>query len=156
MKPLLNFCINVAKKPKPVIKSNKESTKVSRLCLATVVLEKGIFKAKINMLNDPDYPDFMLVDFTQKSLSLNDKATIYLRQRDELNHIVQIIRDDVHKGLWHPNPDIYCSVQENICVSGNIVRTKGVLEFELKGIHGFANNPLDLPVRLDETRPLFQ
>lgn len=153
MKPILNFKIGALHK-KATIKKREEN-KVSRLCLATIILDKGVYKAKVDMLNDDENSDSLIVDLSEESLYLNNKRKIYSKEKDEHNNYVLYLRDETSLSLWHPDPNKYSTVCENLCVSGHIIKIKGELKFQIKDSHGFASNPQDLPTRLDRSRPLF-
>lgn len=153
MKPVLNFKIDALHK-KVTIKKREEN-KVSRLCLATIILDKGVYKAKVDMLNDDENSDLLIINLSKESFYLNDKRKIYSKKRDEYNHYVLYLRNETSLNLWHPDPNKYSTVCENLCVSGNVIKIKGELQFKIKDSHGFASNPQDLPVRLDRSRPLF-
>ena len=76
----MGFTINIAKgiKKKPV--SNKPN-KVSRLCTGVTVKENDEYMIRISLVNDPDFPDYLVIPFTEKSLSLVGKEKVFGRNK---------------------------------------------------------------------------
>lgn len=150
----MGFTINIAKgiKKKPV---SSKPNKVSRLCTGVTVKENDKYMIRISLVNDPDFPDYLVIPFTEKSLSLVGKEKVFGRNKDEHGNHVCYIRDKrfctFHPGL----PSQYTAVVEKEVCSGYVVRINGKLYFDMLDIHGIGENVHNLPVRLDENKPLF-
>ena len=110
---------------------------------------------RISLVNDPDFPDYLVIPFTEKSLSLVGKEKVFGRNKDEYGRNVCYIRDKrfctFHPGL----PSQYTTIVEKEVCSGYVVRINGKLYFDMLDIHGIGENVHNLPVRLDENKPLF-
>lgn len=151
----MGFTINIAKGFKKKSISDKPN-KISRLCTGVVVIDNGDFHIRISTNNDADYPDHIVIPFTKDSLSLKGKIIVFSHKKDKTGRYVRYIRDErwckLHPGL----PTQYSAVIEGEICSGHVVRINGKLYFDMKNVHGRGEFITDLPVRLDDSKPLFR
>lgn len=150
----MGFTINIAKGFKKNPKTSKPN-RISRLCIGTTIKEGNEYKIKISLRNDPEYPDFLVVPFTKESLELKGKVIVYSHEKDEYGHHIAYHRDPFMCKLFSELPTKYTAVIERLVCSGYVVRKDGKLMFDLKETHGVGNYVHDLPIRIDNTKPLF-
>lgn len=149
----MGFTINIAKgiKKPPTPKQPK---KVSRMCIGECIKEDDIYKIKIDTKCDYNYPDFIIIGFTDKSFDTTGRSCLFEKKRDSKGRRVKHLfsSDDnkrVHSSL------IYETLNEGEICSGYIVRDNGILLFDLKDVHGRGNYVNNLPSRLEDNKPLF-
>ena len=151
----MNFTINVAKgiKKKPSKTSN--INKVSRLCLGTTIIINGVYKCKVSLRNDPDYPDYVVVPFTEESLDLKGKTIVYECNKDKYGHYIKHYRDDDLSKTFPGLPSQYTTVVEGEVCSGYVIRKEGKLYFDIKEVHCRGDYLMNIPERINENIPLF-
>lgn len=151
----MNFSINVVKGIKK--KSNKTPlpNRISRLCLGTAIYISGVYKCKVSLRNDPDYPDYIVVPFTKESLDLKGKTIVYEQNKDEYGHYVKHYKDAELSRNFPGLPSQYTVVVEGEVCSGYVIRTEGKLYFDIKEVHGRGDYLINIPERINETIPLF-
>uniref|UniRef100_A0AAU8MHV6 Uncharacterized protein n=1 Tax=Geladintestivirus 5 TaxID=3233137 RepID=A0AAU8MHV6_9CAUD len=149
----MGFTINIAKG----LKKSKASkpNRVSRLCIGTTIKEGDEYKIQISLRNDPEYPDFLVVPFTKQSLELKGKVIVYSHKKDKYNHYIEYHRDSSMCKLFPGLPTQYTAVIEKLVCSGYVIRKDNKLMFDLKETHGFGDYVHDLPIKIDESKPLF-
>ena len=148
------FTINIAKGLKKQPKTSK-SNKVSRLCIGTVIKEENEYKIRISLRNDPEYSDFIIVPFTEESLKLKGKTIVYSHEKDKYGHNIAYHRDPFICKIFPGLSTQYTAVVEKLVCSGYVIRKDGKLMFDLKETHGTNNYMHDLPINIDESKPLF-
>ena len=150
----MGFTINIAKGFKKKPKTSKPN-RISRLCIGTTIKEGDEYKIKISLRNDPEYPDFLVVPFTKESLDLKGKPIVYSHHKDIYGHNIAYHRNNIMCNLVPGHPALYTTVVEKLVCSGYVVRKDGKLMFDLKETHGIGDYMHDLPIRIDNTKPLF-
>lgn len=148
------FTINIAKGLKKRPLADKPN-KVSRLCIGTTIKENDEYKIRISLRNDPDFPDYIVIPFTKRSLDLEGKPVVYSIKKDKTGHHVKYCRDSSKCKLFPGLPIQYTVVIERLVCSGYVIRKDGKLLFDLLDTHGIGNLLYNLPNRLDESKPLF-
>lgn len=150
----MNFTINIAKAVKKV--SEPKPAKISRLCLGVVTLtENGEYRISIDTKNDPNYPENIIIPFTDKSFDLRGRKIFFSKEKDEYGHYTRYIRDEYSKLPFEHSTRFDTITPKEIC-SGHIVSDHGVMKFELSNVHGKGKYVFDLPTRLNEKEPLFK
>lgn len=158
-----SFTINIANKPKK--ESKFSGSKISRKCYAIVALIDGEYKAIINYEKKSIYiheggelsNEQLVLPFTEKSLSLQDKAYVWLKEKDKYGNHVCIIRDYMTAHL-HPSVDTqYDAVKENLLLAGHIIRKDGKMYFEYEDLvkYNYLSESTICTVTIDNTKPLF-
>lgn len=150
----MGFTINIAKGLKK-ISSNTKPNRISRLCIGTTIKDGNTYKIRISLRNDPDFPDYIVIPFTKRSLDLKGKSIVYGCKKDNLGRIVKYCRDKSKCELFPGLPTQYTVVVEKVVCSGYVIRKDGKLLFDLLDTHGIGNLLYNLPNRLDESKPLF-
>lgn len=148
------FTINIAKGLNKKPKADKPN-RVSRLCIGTTIKEGDTYKIRISLRNDPEYPDFLIVPFTKRSLDLEGKSIVYSTKKDKTGNHVKYCRDSSKCKLFPGLPIQYTVVIEKLVCSGYVIRKDGKLLFDLLDTHGIGSLLYNLPNRLDESKPLF-
>ena len=150
----MSFTINIAKgfKKKPKI---SKPNRVSRLCIGMTIKEGDEYKIKISLRNDPEYPDFLVIPFTEESLELKGKTIVYSQEKDKYGRHICYHRDPSICKLFPGLPTQYTVVIEKLICSGYVIRKDNKLMFDLKETHGIGNYVYNLPIRIDESKPLF-
>lgn len=157
------FTINVVSKPK--VKSKTKSNNISRKCFAVVKEIDGEFKAVVNISKnyicikegDKLSNEQLILPFTKNSLELKDKSYVFLKNKDEYNHYVCIIRDIKEANLYPGTKDQYDVVKNNILIAGYIVNKNNKMYFEyedLVSFHYLAEFHIS-DIKIDDTKPLF-
>ena len=148
------FTINIAKGLKKKLKADKPN-RVSRLCIGTTIKKNDEYKIRISLRNDPDFPDYIIIPFTKRSLDLEGKPVVYSTKKDKTGHHVKYCRDSSKCKLFPGLPIQYTVVIERLVCSGYVIRKDGKLLFDLLDTHGIGDLLYNLPNRLDESKPLF-
>lgn len=156
------FTINCASKTKKVI--NHTGT-ISRKCLAVVTKVDGEFKAIINYdKKNLDITDtftlkneVLILPFTENSLSLKDKTCVFLKEKDDTNHYVCVMRDIAKASISPGIKEQYDVFKENFLISGHIVRKDKKMYFDYDDLisYNYLSNFRIKEVDIDMTKPLF-
>lgn len=121
-------------------------TKVGSKQLAVVIIENGIFKARLTTSPVEETQEFKVVDFTPRSLELKGKSCVFYKNKDKYNHNVCYMRDATTSKHNPGTTDQYDVFKENILISGHLYRKDGVLYFDYEKLMAFKANG----TRLDE------
>lgn len=149
-----SFKIKLASINKP--KKQYSGTVISRKCIAIVIKIDGILKAKINTSPVEESDNFIVIDFTDKSLELKGKTYVFLKQKDKYNHFVCIIRDINKANLFPGLPCQYDVLHEGLVISGHIIRKDGKMYFNYEDLLSFKEGSQFMEdVRIKEDKPLF-
>lgn len=148
------FTINITPaKPKREVKRSKT---VSRRCLAVVILEDRIYKARIASSPVEESQEYIICPFTDKSLSLKGKTHVFLKHKDELGNNVCVIRDII-KAVSSPGCETqYDVLKEGLVLSGHIIKEHNKMYFEYEDLVAFSEttNKIINPI-IKENTPLF-
>lgn len=129
--------------PSKVKRESKSFIKVGRKCQAVVILDDKQWKARLTTspVEDERIPDeFLVLPFTDSSLSLKGKTHVFLKEKDKYGHYVCIIRDKLNAEL-HPGLDVQYNVfHEGLLISGHIVKKEGKHYFEYEELIAFTEN----------------
>ena len=106
--------------------------------------ENGTFKISIDMKNDPDYPDLLVLDFTERSYNLVGKTNVFGRTLDEKGRRTRFIRNESHAKFMPGLPEQYVPFAPNWIVRGYIVREKGLTRFDFVGLVGVDGYGMDV------------
>ena len=104
--------------------------------------EANDYKIAISMKNDPDFPDLLVLPFTENSYNLKGKKNVFTRTKDELGKRIRYIRSEEKSKYHYGDSNRYIPFAPNWIVKGNIVRDNGVLKFDfidLVTIDGYVN-----------------
>lgn len=155
---ILNINLSVPKKSRKIKKENDKN--VSRKCYAVVIVDNGEFKAKIKNVtteNEDVAKEFIVIPFTEKSLSLKDKIYVFNKTKDKYNKLVCIIREPVKANINYGTKKQYDVLKEGLLLSGFIIKDKGKLYFDYKNLIAFNENSPHLNEdNVDEELPLFK
>lgn len=129
--------------PSKVKRESKSFIKVGRKCQAVVILDDKQWKARLTTspVEDERIPDeFLVLPFTDSSLSLKGKIHVFLKEKDKYGHYVCIIRDKLNAEL-HPGLNVQYNVfHEGLLISGHIVKKEGKHYFEYEELIAFTEN----------------
>ena len=104
--------------------------------------ENNAYKVAISMKNDPDFPDLLVLPFTENSYNLKGKKSVFTRTKDEFGKRIRYIRSEEKAKYHYGDSNRYIPFAPNWIVKGNIVRDNGVLKFDfidLVTIDGYVN-----------------
>lgn len=138
MPSTLKFTIkpSALKKPKAPSNNKKYLTKIL-YCVAHNT-ENG-WMAHINTRGLEGYEDLTILPFTEKSFELKGRRDVFLHHKDSTGHWVRIMRCQTHSVISPGSPEVYCTLCENDCFTGHIVKVEGVLQFDMSSYKGTAN-----------------
>ena len=126
-----------------VKRESKSFIKVGRKCQAVVILDDKQWKARLTTspVEDERIPDeFLVLPFTDSSLSLKGKTHVFLKEKDKYGHYICVVRDKLTAKL-HPGLNIQYNVfHEGLLISGYIVKKKGKHYFEYEELIAFTEN----------------
>lgn len=129
--------------PSKVKRESKSFIKVGRKCQAVVISDDKQWKARLTTspVEDERIPDeFLVLPFTDSSLSLKGKTHVFLKEKDKYGHYVCIIRDKLNAEL-HPGLNVQYNVfHEGLLISGHIVKKEGKHYFEYEELIAFTEN----------------
>lgn len=120
--------------------------KVSKLVKGKVIVEDGVFKVAIDMKINDEFPDYLVIPFTEESYDLTGKQTVFDKVPDKKGRRVRYIRNETHAKFHPGSPERYVPFAPNWIVSGHVVKNNtlgGGYEFdfhELITIDGYASN----------------
>ena len=92
--------------------------------------EDGTYKVSISMKNDPNYPDLLIIPFTERSYDIVGRTTVFTRNVDEHGKRIRYIRSDTKAKYDYGDPERYIPFAPNWIVKGNIVRDNNILKFD--------------------------
>lgn len=125
--------------PKPV-KVPKPQKAVSTLLYALSFKdENGNWKAKVNTKLIPDYPDFIICDFTEKSHQVKGKENLFYTKKDKHNHWVRLVLTKVDALTFDGDKSTYSTFCERNVYSGHLIKVDNKLEFEMLDFIGYGN-----------------
>lgn len=129
--------------PSKVKRESKSFIKVGRKCQAVVILDDKQWKARLTTspVEDERIPDeFLVLPFTDSSLSLKGKTHVFLKEKDKYGRYVCIIRNKLNAEL-HPGLNVQYNVfHERLLISGHIVKKEGKHYFEYEELIAFTEN----------------
>ena len=108
--------------------------------------EDGTYKVYISMENDPNYPDLLVIPFTERSYDIVGRTTVFTREVDEHGKRTRYIRSELKAKFMPGDPKRYIPFAPNWIVKGHIVRENGTLKFDfddiitIKGYDVFVND----------------
>lgn len=134
--------------PKP--KRNKTSDGIKRttnkIIRGKVFQEDGIYKVAIDMKNDQNYPDLLILEFTERSYDLVGRINVFSRTVDNKGRRTRFIRNPMNAKFMPGSPEQYIPFAPNWIVKGYIVRENNIFKFDFKGlvnIDGYAEIDYD-------------
>ena len=104
--------------------------------------ENNIYKIAISMKNDPDFPDLLVLPFTENSYNLKGRKNVFSRTKDEFGKRTRYIRSEEKAKFHYGDSNRYIPFAPNWIVKGNIIRDNGILKFDfidLITIDGYDN-----------------
>lgn len=144
MKPIHNYRMPYSFTIKPsVLKPKRISTTPSKKYLTKLLYcvahktENG-WKAYINTRGLEGYENVTILDFTENSFELKGRCDVFLHHKDKTGHWVRIIRHSFYANTNPGSPEVYCSLCDNDCFSGHIMKVNGVLQFDMSSYQGTA------------------
>jgi hypothetical protein len=144
---ILNFTKFKVAVPKPKRKRNTDGvSRTSNKIIRGKVFqdENGTFKISIDMKNDPDYPDLLVLDFTERSYNLVGKTNVFSRTLDEKGRRTRFIRNESHAKFMPGLPEQYIPFAPNWIVRGYIVKEHGLMKFDFVGLVGVDGYGMDV------------
>ena len=106
----------------------------------------GTYKVSISMENDPNYPDLLVIPFTERSYNIVGKTTVFAREVDKHGRRIRYIRSEENAKFMPGDPKRYIPFAPNWIVKGHIARENGTLKFDfddiitIKGYDVFVND----------------
>lgn len=120
---------------KPVhIKKNvvkHRSNRVSNQLYCVCVKEDDEFKAHVNITSELEFPDTLVIPFTEDSYNLKGKTDIFTKVPDKNGKYTRICRTSVHAEQFPNLDELYTPFREMYVYSGYIVIVDGHHEFEV-------------------------
>lgn len=144
---MLNLKIVVAPPKKHKTRSNS-GVKLTGKSKRGVVFqdEDGTYKVSISMKNDPNYPDLLVIPFTERSYNIVGRTTVFTREVDKHGKRTRYIRSEANAKFIPGDPNRYIPFAHNWVVKGHIARENGILKFDfddiitIKGYDVFIND----------------
>ena len=96
--------------------------------------EDGTYKVSISMENDHNYPDLLVIPFTERSYNIVGKTTVFAREVDKHGRRVRYIRSEENSKFMPGDPKRYIPFAPNWIVKGHIARENGILKFDFDDI----------------------
>lgn len=136
----LSLKISVPKKKRnnsegiKLIKKNKEGK--------VFIDENNIYKVSISMDNDPDFPDLLVLPFTENSYNLKGRKTVFSKIKDKHDKVIRYVRSEEKAKYNYGDSNRYVPFSSNWIVKGNIIRDNGILKFDfidLVTLSGYTN-----------------
>ena len=130
--------------PKNKRKNNLEGIKIVEKNKKGKVFidEDNDYKIAISMKNDPDFPDLLVLPFTENSYNLKGRKNVFSRIKDEFGRRTRYIRSEEKAKFHYGDSNRYIPFAPNWIVKGNIIRDNGILKFDfidLITIDGYDN-----------------
>lgn len=144
---ILNFTKFKVAVPKPKCRRNTDGvSKTSNKIIKGKVFqdENGTFKISIDMKNDTNYPDLLILDFTERSYNLAGKTNVFSRTVDSKGRRTRFIRNESHAKFMPGLPEQYIPFAPNWIVGGYIVRENGIMKFDFKSLVGVDGYEMDI------------
>ena len=134
----LKFTIKPSALKKPKTPSNNKKYLTKTLYCVAHNTEDG-WKAYINTRGLEGYEDLTILPFTEKSFELKGRRDVFLHHKDSTGHWVRIMRGQTDSIISPGSPEVYCTLCENDCFTGHIMKVDGVLQFDMSSYKGTAN-----------------
>ena len=144
---ILNFTKFRVAVPKPKHRRNTDGvSRTSNKIIRGKIFqdENGTFKISIDMKNDPNYPDLLVLDFTERSYDLTGKTNVFSRTLDEKGRRTRFIRNKSHAKFMPGLPEQYIPFAPNWIVRGYIVKDNGIMKFDFKSLIGIGDYEMDV------------
>ena len=130
--------------PKNKRKNNSEGIKIVEKNKKGKVFidEDNNYKISISMKNDPNFPDLLILPFTENSYNLKGRKYVFTRTKDEFGRRTRYIRSEEKAKFHYGDSNRYIPFAPNWIVKGNIIRDNGILKFnfiDLITIDGYDN-----------------
>lgn len=124
--------------PKPKRKKTSDGiVRTGKITKGKVFQEDGIYKVAIDMKNDQNYPDLLILEFTERSYDLVGKTTVFSRTVDEEGRRTRFIRNSLDAKFMPGLPEQYVPFAPNWIVKGYIVKDRdGSHKFDFKDLLG--------------------
>lgn len=138
MPSTLKFTIkpSALKKPKTPSNNKKYLTKIL-YCVAHNTEEGWV--AHINTRGLEGYEDLTILPFTKQSFELKGRHDVFLHHKDKTGHWVRIMRNSMESIINPGSPEVYCTLCENDCFTGHIVKVDGTLQFDMSSYKGVSS-----------------
>ena len=117
---------------------NTTTKKVTRLLYCIAHKTEDGWRAHVNTKGLKGFEDITILKFTLASFSLKGRREVFLHKRDKNGHIVHISRTQASADLHPDTPDVFCTLAENTCFSGHIIKDGKDLRFDLHDWEGTA------------------
>ena len=142
---MLNLKIVVAPPKKHKTRSNSGIKLIGKSKRGVVFQdEDGTYKVSISMENDPNYPDFLVIPFTERSYNIVGKTTVFAREVDKHGRRVRYIRSEANAKFMPGDPKRYIPFAPNWIVRGYIVKDNGTMKFDFKSLVGIDGYTMDV------------
>jgi hypothetical protein len=132
--------------------SNSHRT-LNKILYAVAHKVEDKWEAHINTKGLEGYENITILPFTEKSLNLTGRTDVFYHNKDKTNHWIRVMRHQFDANVNPGSTDLYCSLCEDSCFSGYIVKIDGILQFDMiayKGSKGLCNNLLTRNNNKDE------
>lgn len=138
----------LSKVAKKKVNNTANSNRISRLCLATTHLDDGIWKARINISDKYEVPEYIEIPFTEESLS---PVKRYIFSKKEK---LTIIRSTTwqHEGF---DPEEFDIFRNDLIIAGYIKLVNGVQQFVYNEFVGFNEKHIINPVNINTDKKLY-
>ena len=149
-----SFAIKIAS-PVKAVKNKSTSGKISRKCLAVVIIEDNVLKARITTSPVEEQPEYLVIPFTEDSYDLKGRTHVFLKEKDKYGSIC-IIRDIFEANINPGSLSQYDALKEKLLISGYIIRKEGKLYFKYEELVAFTEKGTyitDPKIKYD--KPLF-
>ena len=127
-----------ALKPKRTTSNNDSKKYLTKILYCVAHNTEDGWKAHINTRGLEGYEDLTILPFTKKSFELKGRRDVFLHHKDKTGHWVRIMRSSMQSIINPGSPEVYCTLCENDCFTGHIVKIDGVLQFDMSSYKGIA------------------
>lgn len=125
--------------PKPVKVPKPQKAIATLLYALSFKDENGNWKAKVNTKLIPDYPDFIICDFTEKSHQLKGKENLFYTKKDKQNHWVRLILTKLEALTFEGDSLTYSPFCEKNVYNGHLIKNNDKFEFEMLDFIGYGS-----------------
>lgn len=131
-----NFAIKAAFKHKPKKVSTKY-VKYGSKCLAVVINDNGILKAKLTTSPVEELNEFTVLRFTPDSFKLRGKQYVFAKHKDKYDHIICYIRDEYERNYSPGSNNQFDVLVEGLLIEGHIAKNNGINYFNYENLLAF-------------------
>lgn len=146
--------VPIEKRRNAVQRQSNTAHKLTNKVYCACIKDSNEFKACVKLPNNTDFPDCLILDFTEESKKLIGKTDIFSCNPDKTGKYLHIIRTELDSS-YYTNPELYTPFREEYVYSGYIVKIQNKMFFDVLDIIAHSSRCETLLNNIDSTESIF-